>query len=174
MGYPIGPSSLEGNINLCTSCHTGGAQASTLALYSVDQASITATGVYGRSHRWDAIAYQVNIATDPQTVSITYKKDRLGNLIPVQTITPPKYAKVFKEVSGPYYRIACSSCHNGNTASFIRNDKERDQKLCAECHIYQKNLGGAKIYTGQVLNHPTKAVGTSYVGCSSCHVIHAK
>lgn len=178
--FPMAISDPEGNVNLCLSCHTGGATASNLALYSIDQATITpgpSGGVYGKSHRWDAAALRVDIATDPATiVPGQTKPGRAGDVyLPAYKIYKG-YAKVFKG-SDNQWRIACSSCHNRNTTSFIRNEKERDKKLCAECHTYdfQMSTTTARIYqSGKKCNHSVKSFGDVYVGCSSCHVIHAE
>lgn len=173
--FPYSISSAEGNVNLCLSCHTGGATASNFALYSVDQASITDSGVYGKSHRWDAVALQVNISSNPLiTTAETGVKKRDGSTTIIYHVSF-NIAKAFKDAKGDY-RIACSSCHNSKTTSFIRNEKERDAKLCAECHTYDFQMSTTTVlsYSGKKCNHPVKSVGSSYVGCSSCHVIHAK
>lgn len=177
--YPTSISDPQGNANLCLSCHTGGAMASNLALYSVDQATITESGVYNKSHRWDALVYQANISTNPAEVltrTVTYYsggESHEANL--TDYIFKNKYSKAFKDTDKAW-RISCSSCHNSKTASFIRNEQERDEKLCRDCHTYDHQLSttSAREFTGKKQNHPTKTVGGSYVGCSSCHVIHAK
>lgn len=181
--FPVGINTAEGNVNLCLSCHTGGAIASNLPLYSVDQATITSGGVYGKSHRWDAVAlqtvsqgYSIDIATDP-TKTYTYTRKRRGGETTTVYVKGFTEAKVFPDKSG-VRRIACSSCHNRNTASYLRNEKERDEKLCKDCHgpmqWHGSEKGRVNVYTGQGMNHPTKSIGSNYVGCSSCHEIHAK
>jgi predicted CXXCH cytochrome family protein len=174
--YPMGIRTAEGNVNLCLSCHTGGATASNLALYSVDQATITSGGVYGKSHRWDALAFQVDVATVSQaSEQVTIIKGSLGEQTFTKWYPYGTGAKWFKDTQGKY-RIACSSCHNSKTALFIRNEKERDEKLCADCHTYdfQMSTTTARTYTAKKCNHPVKTIGSNYVGCSSCHTIHAK
>jgi len=173
--YPADVRSAEGNVNLCLSCHTGGAMASNLALYSIDQATITSGGVYGKSHRWDALAYQVGIATVSTITIQRTDRTRTGMVTSTITYTNSIGAKWFKDKDGKN-RVACSSCHNSRTSSFIRNEKERDEKLCRDCHNYdfQFSTMSARIYRGKKMNHPFKTIGNNYVGCSSCHVIHAQ
>lgn len=184
--FPYANYTAQGNVNLCLSCHTGGATASNLALYSVDQATITpglTGGVYGKSHRWDAVALQVDISTEPGKV---IEEPGVTVITPggttIQILYHRKYsvAKAFSDVNdSKIKRIACSSCHNRNTASFIRNEEERDEKLCKDCHKVDQwhgsDKGSVTTYTaGQKMNHPTKKVGANWIGCSSCHVMHAK
>lgn len=151
--------------NLCLSCHIGGARASNLAFYSVDQATITPEGIRGANHRWDALAYYELIASTPGIV----KQSGLG---------PPKrlwiYAKVFRKNPADPYRLSCASCHNTLTKDFIRDERQRDEKLCPDCHGVMVSTTTASVYTGKKQHHPSFAYGSTYVGCSSCHTIHGR
>lgn len=140
-----------GNVNLCLSCHTGGQRASNLALYQIEQASITAEGkIKGFSHRYDANVDQADISAMPEGELV----DPLGG----------KLKSLSQKVTGK--RIVCSACHNRLTHNIIRDEKKRDKKLCRDCHRVRKQA--TKTYTGKKQNHPV----SEKVNCSSCHSTH--
>jgi len=146
------PATSTGNVNLCLSCHTGGQRADNLALYQIQQASITADGkIQGFSHRYDGNVYRVDVSTMPEGKLADPKDGQLKDLKK-------------KVMDG---KVVCSTCHNRLTHNIIHDEKERDKKLCRDCHRLRKQ-GTTKTYTGEKQSHPVSEA----VNCSSCHSTH--
>jgi predicted CXXCH cytochrome family protein len=154
---------VNGNANLCMSCHNPTGTASTMPFTNLMKA---VPGTSGTSHNWNAntdqALYQTNAPTNPGMVSRVY--------------------------SG---QIVCSTCHDQHTSNvnpnFLRIANTEDA-LCLQCHVARD----LKTYALNVANKGTHPVGIPYsladsrfqamglplsasskVVCSTCHDTHA-
>ena len=156
--------SVQGNANLCMSCHNPVGSAS-VKPFSVSDKAVPGTS--GTSHAWDVPAvnalYAANLTTDPEMLK-----------------------RVVNDT------IICSTCHDQHSQTFppfLRIDNTGDA-MCKNCHT-ARNLGRyADDNTNNIGSHP---VGVPYdtadtrflsvptapiqitgsnIECSSCHKIH--
>ncbi len=156
--------SVQGNANLCMSCHNSAGSASAKPFSVSDKAK---PGTSGTSHAWDVPAvnalYAANLTTDPEMLK-----------------------RVVNDT------IICSTCHNQHSQTFppfLRIDNTGDA-MCKNCHT-ARNLGRyaddnvnnrgshpvGVLYNGadsRFLSSPSLPILTpgSNVECSSCHQIH--
>ena len=162
-GTPGGQLTLvNGNANLCMSCHNPAGAASTSPFADIMRA---VPGVSGNSHSWNALAanalYQTNTPTDPEML-----------------------ARVYSD------QIVCSTCHNQHSTTyspFLRISNTEDA-LCLNCHTARD----IRRYGDNTSNRGSHPVGIAYtpgtdprfqattlplsasgkVVCSTCHATH--
>ncbi|MCX6294521.1 MAG: hypothetical protein NTX97_00405 [Bacteroidetes bacterium] len=153
---------VNGNPNLCISCHNPVGIASTKPLSNADKAI---PGVSGNSHSWSKpsvnATYQTNLTTDPDMVT---------------------------RLAGD--SIICSTCHdqhNPNTYGTFLRISNSEGGLCVNCHTARD----VKRYADNPANKGTHPVGVAYnasdprffattlplsptskVTCSTCHKAH--
>jgi len=156
---------VDGNANLCMSCHNPVGAASQMPFTNADKAE---PGVSGTSHAWNELA-----------VNITYGAD-----LPTNT---EMALRIVDDM------IICSTCHDQHSQDyppFLRATNEGDA-LCKDCHsvrdvgIYSDNpavnLGSHPVgveYNGTDPRFETSPINPdilligSNVECSSCHQLH--
>ncbi len=155
---------VNGNANLCISCHNPAGSASSIPFANSDKAI---PGISGNSHAWDKTAinatYQTNMPADSQMIN--------------------------RIVTGS---IICSTCHNQHSQTYIpylRADNTGDA-MCKQCHT-ARNLG--RYLDNPSTNRSSHPVGLTYNGadsrllslpnapisllnskveCSTCHKVH--
>ncbi len=154
---------VNGNANLCMSCHNPSGTASGKPF---ENAMKAIPGIIGNSHSWDVTA--INSALETNTPSNSEMALRL-----------------------PGGKIICSTCHNQHLQTyppFLRADNTNDA-LCKDCHS-ARNVG---LYSFNPSNKGSHPVGITYNGvdprltatpvapfslvnskieCSSCHQLH--
>ncbi|MCF6364775.1 MAG: hypothetical protein L3J35_01090 [Bacteroidales bacterium] len=160
----ISLTSVQGNANLCMSCHNPTGVAN-LKPFSVNDKAVP--GTKGTSHSWDVSGinnlYAANLPTE-------------ANML----------LRIINDT------IICSTCHNQHSQAFtpfLRADNTADA-MCKDCHS-ARNLGlyatdntnnrgthpvgvvynGADSRLFSVPNAPLLAIGGN-VECSSCHKLH--
>lgn len=155
---------VNGNANLCISCHNPSGTASAMPLANADKAI---PGVSGNSHSWDVNAVNTIFET---------------NL--------PSNSEMLLRL--PTQKIICSTCHNQHSQDFppfLRASNSADA-LCKDCHS-ARNVGN--YLTDTTTNRGSHPVGVIYnntdtrfltsplapislvsskVECSSCHSVH--
>ncbi len=156
--------SVNGNANLCMSCHNPAGSASAKPFSDSNKAQ---PGISGNSHAWDVPAVNTLYAANLTTNSEMLKR-------------------VINDT------IICSTCHNQHSQTFIpflRADNTGDA-MCKDCHS-ARNLG--RYADDNVNNRGSHPVGVLYnstdsrflsvplapiqtvgsnVECSSCHQMH--
>lgn len=152
---------VNGNANLCMSCHTAAGLASSSPFSNSDKA---VPGVSGNSHSWNA-----------NTVNATYQTNAPANA--------QMSARVYSN------QIVCSTCHDQHSTTyspFLRIANTEDA-LCLQCHTARD----IRRYADNVSNKGTHPVGINYsladsrfqlmslplstsskVVCSTCHATH--
>ncbi len=124
--------SVEGNANLCMSCHNPAGVASNKPFSNANRA---VPGISGTSHAWDVPAINPthggNIPTDPEMLRRLHN----GN-------------------------IACSTCHNQHDQTFspFLRKSNYQNGLCKDCHSI-RDVGSYKTSTANKGSHP---VGIPY------------
>lgn len=116
-GQPGGhEGTMDGQTNLCISCHTAGGHGSGAAFRSVDRvyAGATPPDSGGRSHAWGVAAINAMVGS----------------------VGPPAGSDMARHLSGG--DIKCATCHNqhNNTAGapYLRVNNQ-DGALCKQCHV---------------------------------------
>ncbi|MFQ5630203.1 MAG: cytochrome c3 family protein, partial [bacterium] len=156
---------VQGNANLCMSCHNPTGQAANKPFSNADRAQ---PGVSGTSHAWDAFA------TNP-----TYGA------------TPPTNPEITVRIYDN--NIVCSTCHNQHSQEFspFLRASNFQNALCKECHAIRdvasyrddpNNKGShpvGKVYPTsdpRFFNPPQnpniQLVDPDRVECTSCHSPH--
>ncbi len=156
---------VNGNANLCISCHnSGGGMASNTPFSNADRAE---PGVSGTSHAWN--------------------KNAINNKYGANF--PTNYQMAGKVMSG---EIVCSTCHQPHDQfyqPFLRTSNDQDA-MCKNCHAV-RDIG---CYADDTINKGSHPVGKVYsvadsrfnatpldpsiilintkVECSSCHGVH--
>ncbi len=155
---------VNGNANLCISCHNPTGSASTYPFANSDKAI---PGVSGNSHSWDKLAVNAAYQTNSPTNTQMANRIASGNII-------------------------CSTCHDQHSQTYVpylRASNSSDS-LCMQCHS-ARNIGRYLDNTttnkgshpvgitynsadARFLTSPTNAVIliNSKVQCSSCHKVH--
>lgn len=157
--------SINGNSNLCISCHNPAGTASSKPFSNSAKAI---PGVSGNSHKWDMPSVNAKFGTNKTTNS-----------------------EMLKRLPGD--SIICSTCHNQHSQTyspFLRASNAGDS-LCKNCHTI-RNVGN---YTSNpLINKGSHPVGITYpvadsrfnvapidtnikivstkIECSSCHKMH--
>jgi predicted CxxxxCH...CXXCH cytochrome family protein len=155
---------VNGNANLCMSCHNSAGVAS---LKPFDNAMKAVPGTSGTSHAWDKAA-----------VNATYESNT------------PSDAQLASRLPGS--QIICSTCHdqhNDNTNNYYTRISNSGDNMCKNCHV-SRNVG--RWADNNTLNKGSHPVGVTYTGtgsvkatptsplqtisgkveCSSCHKTH--
>lgn len=156
---------VNGNANLCMSCHV---TTGTASLKPFDNTMKAIPGTSGNSHAWDKLA--VNATFESNTPSDALMAARL-----------------------PGGQIICSTCHNqhnDNTNNYYTRISNAGDNMCKNCHT-SRNVG--RWIDNPALNKGSHPVGLVYNGgvgslkaspilplqtisgkieCSSCHKTH--
>ncbi|MCF6364774.1 MAG: hypothetical protein L3J35_01085 [Bacteroidales bacterium] len=160
----ISLTSVQGNANLCMSCHN---PLGTAAAKTISNADKAVPGVSGTSHSWDISA-----------ISSTYDAQ-----LPVN---PAMLSRILNDT------IICSTCHNqhSQTYTFFLRANNTGDAICKDCHL-PRNIG--RYEDDNINNRGSHPVGLTYDGndprffsspsaplqildskieCSSCHKLH--
>ncbi|UCC28730.1 MAG: hypothetical protein JSU86_11070, partial [Phycisphaerales bacterium] len=122
---------IEGQVNLCTSCHTGGGQAMDTPVHELDMAG--GSDGRGRSHAWGVPAINEGMGSVGPPPGSELERRLDGGDIKCGTCHNPHN----NDADSPYMRInndngaMCRECHVDHIGHTPSGDW---QPICAECH----------------------------------------
>ncbi len=122
---------VEGNANLCMSCHNPAGLASNKPFTNSDRAD---PGVSGTSHAWEVQAANSTHGAEPPS-------------------NPEMARRIYSN------KIVCSSCHNQHSQTFspFLRATNYQNALCKNCHAI-RNVGSYRVSTDNKGSHPVGIV----------------